>query len=73
MSDGSGEIIVKGGSVDLQFDGTLYQRSLSDPAKHGNPNRKITSIVIVDEEGTEKFNSGESSSGLRWTVTVHTK
>jgi hypothetical protein len=73
MSDGTGEIIVKGGSVDLQFDAAIFPRDPNDLAKHGNPNRKITSIVIVDDEDAEVFNSGDNPSGLKWTVTVITK
>lgn len=73
MSDGGGEIIIKGGSVNVQFDESVYKKDPNDPKKHENANRKITSIVIVDENGGERFNSGESQGGLKWTITVSTK
>ncbi len=73
MSDGTGEIIVKGGSVNLQFDAALFPRDPNNLAKYENQNRKITSIVIVDEDDAEVFNSGDNPSGLTWTVTVDTK
>ncbi|HKB65722.1 MAG TPA: hypothetical protein VKC61_07670 [Pyrinomonadaceae bacterium] len=73
MSDGSGEIIIKGGSVKLDFDESVYKKNPSDPKKHENANRRITEIVIVDENGAEQFNSGNKPNGLKWTITVSTK
>jgi hypothetical protein len=68
-SNGSGDIIIKGGSVQVQFDSAGYTKTGN---KHDNPNKKITQIVVVDENGVEKCNSGDSPSGLEWTVTVST-
>ena len=73
MSDGGGEIIIKGGSVNIQFAESLYKKDPSDPKKHENANRRITGIVIVDENGAEQFNSGDKPNGLKWTITVSTK
>lgn len=72
MAEGE-DIIIKGGSVELNFDDSLYGKNPNDPNKHENANRKISKIVIVDENGTEKYNSGDSSNGLKWTVTISTK
>jgi hypothetical protein len=70
MANG-GDIIIKGGSVDLTFDDNVYKKDdPNKPRKHGNPKGKITQIVVVDENGTEKCNSGVSPSGLKWTITV---
>ena len=69
-SNGSGDIIIKGSSVHVQFDDAGYSKNGS---KHDNPNKKITQIVVVDENGVEKCNSGDSPGGLKWTVTVSTK
>jgi hypothetical protein len=73
MADGSGEIIIKGGSVHVQFNGTIYKNDPGDPDRHSNPNRKITRIVVHDENDTATFDSGDSQGGLKWTVTVYTK
>jgi len=73
MSDGSGEIIIKGASVHLEFNGAIFIKDPNDPKKHDNPSRKITKIVVVDENGVEKFNSGDNPGGLKWKVTVSTK
>ena len=70
MANG-GDIIIKGGSVDLTFDDDVYKKDdPSKPKKHRNSNGKITKIVVVDENGAEKCNSGDSPSGLKWTITV---
>jgi hypothetical protein len=73
MSEGSGEIIVKGGSVNLDYDDAIYVRDPNDPRKHQNSSRKITRVVVVDEEQVTKYDSDENPGGLRWTVTVYTK
>jgi hypothetical protein len=73
MSDGSGEIIIKGASVHLEFNGAIFLKDPNDPRRHDNPNRKITKIVVADENGVEKFNSGDNPGGMKWTVTVSTK
>jgi hypothetical protein len=69
-SNGSGDIIIKGGSVEVRFDSAGYTKNGNN---HDNPNKKITQIVVVDENGVEKCNSGDSPNGLKWTVTVSTK
>jgi hypothetical protein len=73
MSDGSGEIIIRGGSVELEFDDNVYKKDSSDPKKHQNATRKITKVVVLDETGAEKFNSSDNQGGLKWSVTVYTK
>lgn len=73
MSDGGGEIIIKGGSVELLFNDTIYKKNNGDPRKHENASRKITRIVVLDEESGEKFDSGDNQGGLNWTVTISTK
>jgi hypothetical protein len=69
-ANGSNEIIIKGGSVEVQFDSAGYTRNGN---KHDNPDKKITQIVVVDENGVEKCNSGNTPGGLKWTVTVTTR
>jgi len=69
MSGGSGDIIIKGGSVEVIFDGLLYPVDLSDPVSHKSATRKITRIVIT---GDVSFDSGVRSEGLRCEVRVST-
>ena len=72
-SNGSGEIIIKGSSVHVHFNTTGYSEDPTNPAKHDHPNKKITKIVVVDENGEEQCNSGDNQGGLKWTVTVTTR
>lgn len=70
MSSGSGDIIIKGGSVDVSYDEGLYPKDPQDPSSHKNGNRKITKVVIT---GAISFDSGDHPEGLRCEVTVSTK
>lgn len=74
MGDGGGDIIIKGGSVEIEFNSTLYTKKNGDPKIHENPNRKITMIqIFADENETEElYTSGDHQEGLRWKVKVTT-
>ncbi len=67
MSDGGGDIIIKGGSVDINYDENIYQKDPLDPKSHKNANKKITRVVI---SGDISFDSGEFNDGLRCTITT---
>jgi len=67
---GSGDIIIKGGSVDLNYDESLYPKDPKDPNSHKNENRKITRVVIT---GEIIFDSGDHPEGLRCDVKAITK
>jgi len=69
MGEGSGDIIIKGGSVAVNFDDTLYTKDPADPRKHENLNRKITRITIVDDNKQTVYDR-EDDNGLKWTITV---
>lgn len=70
MGDGGGDIIIRGGSVDLQFDDSLYPKDPNDPKSHKNGNKKITRVVIT---GDISFDSGDHPEGLRCDVKAITK
>ena len=57
-----GEIIIKGGSVELEFDETVYPKDPRDPKKYKNGNKKITRVVIT---GDISFDSGDRPQGLK--------
>jgi hypothetical protein len=61
MSGGSGDIIIKGGSVEVNFAESLYPKVSSDPTVHRNEDRKITRVVI---SGDISFDSGDHPEGL---------
>lgn len=56
------EIIIKGGSVEVEFDPRTYPADPSNGRKHSNPNKKITRVVIT---GDISFDSGDQPSGLK--------
>ena len=62
VAPGNGtEIIIKGGSVEVEFDPNTYPTDPSNGRKHGNPSKKITRVVIT---GDITFDSDEHPSGL---------
>ena len=72
-SDGGSEIIIKGGSVHVQFNSSGYTKDPGDPSKHEHRNKKITKIVVHDDKGNEKLSIADAQGGLKWTVTVTTE
>lgn len=71
MGDTQGDIIIKGGSVEVSFDGTIYQKEPGDPKKHKNNGRKITRVRVEDEDGESLFDRSDEG-GPKWTITVST-
>lgn len=69
MSGGSGDIIIKGGSVELTFNESIYPKT-ADPAVYRNDDRKITRIVIT---GEISFDSGAHAEGLTCEVKATTE
>ena len=65
-----GEIIIKGGSVELDYDGAVYPPDPLDPKKHKNNAKKITKVVI---SGDIDFDSGEHANGIKCLITVTCK
>jgi hypothetical protein len=61
MSDTGSDIIIKGGSVELEYDGTIYARDPNDPKKNRNPTKKITRVVI---SGDISYDSDDHPNGL---------
>jgi hypothetical protein len=70
MSGGSGDIIIKGGSVDLNYDESLYPKDPKDPNSHKNEDKKIMRVVIT---GDISYDSGDHPEGLRCEIRTTTK
>jgi hypothetical protein len=64
MANGE-DIIIRGGSVDLEYDGTVYEKDPQDPRKHRNLTKKITRVVIT---GDINYDSGDHPAGLKCEV-----
>ena len=70
MANG-GDIIIKGGSVDIDFDNNVYP---TEPGRRGHKsqNQTIDRVTVADSGGTTKYDSdGENAS--TWTITVYCK
>ncbi|HEY8185792.1 MAG TPA: hypothetical protein VIF64_06970 [Pyrinomonadaceae bacterium] len=65
-----GVIIIKGGSVDLNYDESIYIKDPADPKSHKNANLKITRVVIT---GDISYDSGDRPGGFRCDITVTSK
>ena len=71
MSDGGGEIIIKGGSCEIYFNNEEFPQDANDPKRHKDDDRRMTRVQVKDESGNSLFDSG-SDDGVQWTVTVST-
>jgi hypothetical protein len=72
MGDTGTDIIIKGGSVEVSFNGTVYQKEPGDPKRHRNTDRRITRVRVEDENQQSLFDSDTNDEGLMWTITVST-
>jgi outer membrane lipoprotein-sorting protein len=68
MANG-GDIIIRGGSVDIQYDDSLYRKE--GEWSHINREKKMTKITIVNDKGVTVYDSGTNSGGLMWEVRAH--
>ena len=64
MANGD-DIIIRGGSVELEYDSSVYEESSADPRKRQNSGKKITRIVIT---GEINFDSGVHPEGVKCEV-----
>ena len=67
MSNGSGDIIIKGGSAEVIFDSDVYRQDPLNPQKHVNAERQIVRVVIT---GDISFDSGDKGTGLECEISV---
>jgi hypothetical protein len=70
MANGN-DIIIKGGSVDIDYDESLYPKESGKPRNHKSYDLKITRVTVKDEEGSIRFDSGEDQGGFRWEIKAH--
>jgi hypothetical protein len=69
MANGA-DIIIKGGSVELEFDEAVYPKEPGEPKKHKNHNKKVTRVVIT---GDIAFDSGDQPNGISCEITASCK
>ena len=73
MPNGS-DIIIRGGSSEVEFNPAEYLSDPSDPKIHKNKNaaKKITQVV-VKIDGAIKFDTGDVPSGLKCEIRAFVK
>jgi hypothetical protein len=73
MANG-GDIIIKGSSVDIDYDNDFYP---AQPGKrsHKNDKQAITRVTVEDAGGTSKYDSAKNGGAdtSAWTITVYCK
>ena len=66
-----GDIIIKGGTIEIDFDGAVYKKDGANPRKHKAGDRKLARIVLQDEHDVVKYDTtAEGENPVKWTVTV---
>lgn len=70
MSNGTSDIIIKGGSAEVEFDSAVFERDPKERKKYKNKNKKITRVVIT---GDISYDSDEHPNGLKCTITATCK
>jgi hypothetical protein len=69
MANGA-DIIIKGGSVELEYDEGVYPKEPGEPKKHKNHTKKVTRVVIT---GDIAFDSGEQLNGIKCEIKASCK
>src|SRR5713226_7930353 len=62
MANG-GDIIIKGGSVDIDYDDAVYPPDPCRPRKHKGNNQTIVRVTVADEGNNLKYRSEERRVG----------
>ena len=73
--DGSGDIIIRGGSCELFFNHDAFVKDGSDPKKRKHDSARINRITITGDSRFEDFDSKDhpDAEGFKGTITVFFK
>jgi hypothetical protein len=72
MSDG-GEIVIKGGSVEITFNADEFVKDTNDHKLHRHDGLKMINITVEDESGKELWSSETNEGGLKHRVRIKTR
>ena len=70
MSDGSGEIIIKGGSCEIYFNPEEFPEYGKDPKRHKTESLSIKQIIISGDSEFKDFDTGEHPSRFLGTIKI---
>ena len=69
-SNGSGDIIIKGGSCEIYFDHDGFQRDETDQRKRKHASLNIKQIVISGDSEFANYDTGEHPSKFTGTIKI---
>lgn len=73
MANG-GDIIIKGGSVDIDYDDAVYPPESGKPRNHKSRDKTITRVTVADEGNALRYDSDkDGATPGAWTITVYCK
>ena len=71
MANGA-DIIIKGSSVDIDFDDATYPKEPGKPRNHKASDHAITRVTVEDENNAMQYDSSdEAADPARWTIHVY--
>ena len=70
MSDGSGVIIIKGGSCEIYFDHDVFRVDESDPKKRKHETLNIKQIIISGDGQFADHDTGEHPTKFEGTIKI---
>lgn len=72
MSNGSsGDIIIKGSSVDIDYDDAKYPKEPGKPNNHKSNDHAITRVTVEDANNTMLFDSSrDAADPSKWIIHV---
>lgn len=70
MSDGSGEIVIRGGSCEIYFDHDVFQQDGTDYKRHKNNTLNIKQITISGDSQFADHDTGEHPDKFRGTIRI---
>jgi hypothetical protein len=71
MANG-GDIIIKGSSVDIDYDDTKYPKETGKPRNHKSSDQAITRVTVEDGSNAVKYDSNdEAADPSRWTIHIY--
>lgn len=71
-ADGSGEIIIKGGSCEIHFDDGVFDKETTSDKKQKHKHKKDVKINRIVITGTKSWDSGDIT-GFKGDITIRYK
>ena len=71
MANG-GDIIIKGGSVDIDYDDAKYPKEDGKPRNHKADDQNITRVTVEDESNVVRYDSdNDTGDPTYWKIHVY--